>query len=94
MVVWGKTFKAIGLMVCLVGVTKNCKWAFIKLAIYELQLLKWFFTIPSVLIRFENPSNLSFFNKRVLSGKNFIAIASVVYPVGMTEIDNNVANNL
>ena len=37
---------------------------------------------------------LSTFNKSIVSGKSFMAIALVVYPAGMTEIENNVANIL
>ena len=51
-------------------------------------------TIQSLLFRFENPSKVITFNKRILSGINFTPIALVVQSVGVTKIGNNFANNL
>ena len=86
-------------MVVLVGVAKNCKQFFSDICVdflnrYELQLLKWSFTILSILIRFKIPSKWSTFNKRIVSGKNFKAIWSVVYPVGMTKDFLNIFSDI
>ena len=45
---------------------------------YELQLLKWLFTILSVLFRFQNPLKRSTFNKRIVSSKNFSYAISIL----------------
>ena len=80
---------AIASVVVLVGVAKSCK-QFLAIFVqifynrYELQLLKWSFTIPSILNQFKIPSKQSTFNKRIVSGKNLKATWSVVFPVGMT----------
>ena len=42
-------------------------------------------TILSVLLQFKNPSKWYRFNRRIVRGKNFKMIASVVYPVFMTK---------
>ena len=41
----------------------------------------------------EYPSKPSMCNKRIVSGENIIAIASVVFPVGMTINQNEISNN-
>ena len=42
-------------------------------------------TIPSILFQFKIHSKQSTFNKRIVHGKNFKAVRSVVYSVGMTK---------
>ena len=68
-----KEFKAIASVVVLVDVANNCIRFFSNICIeflnyYELQLLKWSFTILSILIQFKIPSKQSTFNKRIVSG--------------------------
>ena len=53
-----------------------------------------FFPHAIILSRFENPLKLSTVNKRISVWKKFTAIVLVVYPVDMTEIGTNIANNL
>ena len=86
-IVSGKIFQVISSVVVLVGMTKNCKWfnSDIFLNCYELKLLEWLFTIPSILIRFKIPLKQSTFNKRIVSGKTLKAIWSMVFPVGLTK---------
>ena len=43
---------------------------------------------PSILYRLEYPSKPYMCDKRIVSGKNFIAIASVVFSVGVTNNQN------
>ena len=57
-------------------------------ALRYLQLFKWLFTILSILYRLEYPLKPYMCNKRIVSGKKFIAIASVVFPVGVTNNEN------
>ena len=87
-------FKPITLVFDLVDMTKICVkllatfvWTFkiTVLRIYALQLLKWLCTIPSVLFWFINPSNQGIYNTRMVPGKNFKVIASVLYAVDMTK---------
>ena len=91
-IVSARNFKAIASVIVLVGMAKICKrflaiFVWIFLNCYELQLLEWSFTIPSILFWFKILSKLFTFNKRIVSqsGKNFKAIRSVVYPVGMIQ---------
>ena len=52
---------------------------------YYLQLFKWLFTISSILYQLEYPSKPYMWNS---VWKKFIAIASVVFPVGMIDNQN------
>ena len=83
-----KHFKAIALVVVLVDMTKSCKWFLSNSCIVKsLQV-----TAAQMIIyhsinffQFKIPSKWSTFNKRIVSEKNFKAISSVVYSVGMTK---------
>ena len=91
MIVLGKYFKTIASVVCLVAVIENHERSLATLVENILTSLR--VTAAHMIVHhsvnyisiFENPSQWSTFNKRIVSEKNFKAISSVVYPsVGVT----------
>ena len=89
-IVFAKNFKAIASVVLVVGLTTNCKQFFSNIC---MDFVKWLWVTAAWMIIHHSinfipiiiPSKQSTFKKGVVSGKNFKAIWSVVYPAGMTK---------
>ena len=75
MIVWWKIFKAIGLVVCLLGLTKNWKWALVMIFLKLVTSYSYSINCSPFCQSYSDLKILQNSPLLIKAGKNFAAIA-------------------